>query len=234
MSLSVISLKELTYIPEYETSATKPPRNAPSGKKHTALVKPSMISVPDLCQSRPTGNTYHKKDQSPVTNATKKSNSITQPNRNAAARTEEDDRPKIGPHQTAGKGVAPSLLGRKNASVIHDDYCASNGPAKQKEDEEGVGMWCWYKHESGYKGCLGPAQRGWRELVVSGCRHISHARRLSSFKWDNAQNGQLVCNNTMNCNDRVHRKTCSQYERENPKSLGVDDRGLQTLINRTM
>jgi len=119
-------------------------------------VKPSMTSVPDPHQSRPTGNTYHKKDQSPVINATTKSNSIIQRNRSAAARTEEDDGPEIGPHQATGPGAAPSLLrGRKNASIIHGDYCGSNGPAKQKEDGGEVGMWWWYKHEGGYKRCLG-------------------------------------------------------------------------------
>ena len=52
-----------------------------------------------------------------------------------AARTEEDNGSEIGLHQAAGEGVAPSLLRRKGAKIIHENYWVSDGPARQKEEE---------------------------------------------------------------------------------------------------
>lgn len=83
-------------------------------------------------------------------NATTESESITQYHRSAAVHTEEDDGSEIGLHQASGEGAAASLSG-KGANSIHAIYWASNGPARQKGDEEGVEMWWWYKHRSGYK-----------------------------------------------------------------------------------
>lgn len=91
----VTSLKELTYTPERKPLAKNVSRNMSPGEKHTALVEPSMASARGRHRNRSSGNTYHRKDQSPVINATAKSNSIIQSHRSAAARTEEDDGSEI-------------------------------------------------------------------------------------------------------------------------------------------
>jgi len=95
---SVTSLNELTYTPEWEPSATKSSRTTPPNEKHTALVRPPMTSAPGPHRSSSRGDTYHRKDHSPVINATTKSNSIIQHHRGVSARTEEDDGSEIGLH----------------------------------------------------------------------------------------------------------------------------------------
>jgi hypothetical protein len=42
-------------------------------------------------------------------------------------------------------------LRRKGADIIHGGYWFSDGPARQKREEEEVGMWQWYKRKRGYK-----------------------------------------------------------------------------------
>ena len=69
---SATNLKELTYTPKCEPSAKNSSGTTPQSEKHTALVRSPMTLALGPRRSRSRGNTYHRKDHSAVTNATRK------------------------------------------------------------------------------------------------------------------------------------------------------------------